>query len=138
MEKEIGGEGNGGVIYPELHSGRDAIVGIALFLTHLAKSLKKCSELRSMYPNYYISKNKIEFKPEIDPDVVLSRLKDSYIARNIDVNTVDGIKIEFENEWVHLRKSNTETVIRIYCESTSQDSAEELAQKFVKEILALI
>src|SRR5664280_585628 len=108
----IGGEGNGGVIYPELHYGRDALVGIALFLTHLAKSGKRCSVLRDQYPNYFISKNKIQLSPAMDVDLILERIAAKY--RNQPVNTIDGVKIEFENEWVHLRKSNTEAIIRIY------------------------
>ncbi|MEQ8925234.1 MAG: phosphoglucosamine mutase, partial [Fulvivirga sp.] len=114
----IGGEGNGGIIYPELHYGRDALVGIALFLTHLAKFGKSCSRLRGTYPNYHISKNKIELTPEVDVDRILVEMKNQYSKNKI--NDIDGVKIEFENEWVHLRKSNTEPIIRIYCESESE------------------
>ncbi len=128
----IGGEGNGGVIYPEFHYGRDALVGIALFLTHLAKSGKKCSELRATYPDYVISKNKIELSPGIDVDKILALMKDKY--KHQPVNDIDGVKIEFENEWVHLRKSNTEPVIRIYSESNTMKSATALAQKIINEI----
>jgi len=128
----IGGEGNGGVIYPELHYGRDALVGIALFLTQLAKSGKSCSELRGEYPEYYISKNKIELTPEIDVDAILSTMKENYSHEN--VNDIDGVKIDFAEEWVHLRKSNTEPIIRIYSESKSEEKAQLLAQKIINEI----
>jgi len=128
----IGGEGNGGIIYPELHYGRDALVGIALFLTHLAKYGKSCSMLRSTYPNYYISKNKIELQPDLDLDSVLASIKEKY--KNYPCNTIDGIKIEFDNEWVHLRKSNTEPIIRIIAESDHQTTADNLAKKIMKDI----
>jgi len=128
----IGGEGNGGIIYPELHYGRDALVGIALFLTHLAKFGQPVSRLRASYPNYYISKNKIDLSPEIDVDKVLSTIAEKY--KNQPVNTIDGVKIEFDKEWVHLRKSNTEPIIRIYAESESQATAEHLAQKIISDI----
>lgn len=133
----IGGEGNGGIIYPESHYGRDALVGIALFLSHLARFGKSASALRRLYPNYYISKNKIELTPNIDVDVVLERIKARY-AKN-PINTIDGVKIEFDREWVHLRKSNTEPIIRIYSESDTLSTAEYLAQKIIsdiKEVLA--
>ncbi|WP_416867611.1 MAG: phosphoglucosamine mutase [Imperialibacter sp.] len=132
----IGGEGNGGVILPELHYGRDALVGIALFLTHLAKFGKSVSMLRSKYPNYHISKNKIELSPEMDVDLVLHEIKDKYQRQPI--NTVDGVKIEFDKEWVHLRKSNTEPIIRIYSESESQATAEHLAHKIMMDIKEII
>lgn len=132
----IGGEGNGGVIYPELHYGRDALVGIALYLTYLAKSGKKCSELRSTYPQYVISKNKIALTPEINVDEVLEKMEAKYA--HLPVNTVDGVKIEFETEWVHLRKSNTEPIIRIYSESRTESKANELAQKIIEEIKQII
>jgi len=125
----IGGEGNGGIIYSNLHYGRDALVGIALFLTHLAKSKKKCSVLRRGYPDYFISKNKIELSPQINIDEIFLRIKEKY--KNCPVNTVDGIKIEFEKEWVHIRKSNTEPIIRIYAESYSEEEANELCKKFM-------
>lgn len=128
----IGGEGNGGVIYPELHYGRDALVGIALFLTHLARSGKKCSELRQTYPDYFISKNKIELTPDVDVDQVLDKIKQLY--PNEEISTIDGVKIDFESEWVHLRKSNTEPIIRIYAESDSIEKANRLAEKLIKEI----
>jgi len=132
----IGGEGNGGIIYPELHYGRDALVGIALFLTHLAKSGKSCSKLRYEYPNYFISKNKIELTPEINVDEVLERIKDKY--KKYPINTVDGVKIEFDNEWVHLRRSNTEPIIRIYAESANEVTADTLARKIITDIKEVI
>lgn len=132
----IGGEGNGGVIYPKLHYGRDALVGIALFLTHLAKFDKPISFLRGQYPNYYISKNKIELTPEVDVDRVLEAIEEKY--KNNPINTIDGIKIEFENEWVHLRKSNTEPIIRIYSESGTLATAEYLANKIISDIKELV
>lgn len=127
----IGGEGNGGVILPELHFGRDALVGIALFLTHLAKSGKKCSELRNQYPSYFISKNKIELKPDLNPDRVLEHLKEKFAKEKI--NTTDGLRIDFADGWVHMRKSNTEPIIRIYAEAKSAEKANELAQMVIKE-----
>ena len=131
----IGGEGNGGVIYPELHYGRDALVGVALFLTLLAKKNCIMSELRKTYPNYIISKNKIELTPDIDVDNVLKSMAEKY--KNQPVNTIDGVKIEFGNEWVHLRKSNTEPIIRIYSESQTEEKANELAQKIINDIKSL-
>ncbi|HRH12363.1 MAG TPA: phosphoglucosamine mutase [Bacteroidia bacterium] len=132
----IGGEGNGGIILPELHYGRDALVGIAIFLTHLAKFGKPVSVLRSSYPSYYISKNKIELTPEINVDKVLEQVKQKY--KNQPINTVDGVKIEFDKEWVHLRKSNTEPIIRIYSESQTQSTAESLAKKIISDIKEII
>ena len=132
----IGGEGNGGVIVPGLHYGRDALAGLAIFLTHLAKFGKSASMLRATYPNYYISKNKIELTPEIDVDGVLADIKEKYSANPI--NTIDGIKIEFDNEWVQLRKSNTEPIIRIFAESESQNTAEHLANKLISDIKEII
>lgn len=128
----IGGEGNGGIIYPESHYGRDSLVGVALFLSHLATSKMSCKELRDSYPNYFMSKNKIELTPQINVDTILKTISLTY--KNEDVITIDGVKINFETEWVHLRKSNTEPIIRIYTESTSQNSADELAQRFITEI----
>ncbi len=129
----IGGEGNGGIIYPASHYGRDALVGIALFLTHFAKSdFDSCSELRASYPDYYISKNKIQLTPEIDVDDILIKMKEKYSHE--DVNDIDGVKINFAEEWVHLRKSNTEPIIRVYSESKSMDSADALANKIIEEI----
>ncbi|MEZ5082956.1 MAG: phosphoglucosamine mutase, partial [Bacteroidales bacterium] len=128
----IGGEGNGGIIYPELHYGRDSLVGIALFLTHLAKSGKTCSELRAGYPSYFMSKNKIELSPAIDVDHILELMAKKYSSEKL--NTIDGVKIDFENEWVHLRKSNTEPIIRIYTESTTAESAQKIAFQIMDEI----
>jgi len=134
----IGGEGNGGVIFPELHYGRDALMGIALFLTNLAKSKMTASELRKTYPNYFISKNKIELTPQINVDDVLEKVKNKYAQEK--VNTADGVKIDFEKEkeWVHLRKSNTEPIIRIYAESQNEKKADELAKKIIREIQDVI
>ncbi|MDB5089240.1 MAG: phosphomannomutase [Mucilaginibacter sp.] len=134
----IGGEGNGGVIYPELHYGRDALVGIALFLTHLAKYGKSVSNLRSTYPGYFISKNKITLTPEMDIDALLLKVEEKYSKQ--PYSTIDGLKIEFDKEWVHLRKSNTEPIIRIYSEGNSETVANNLANKIIadiKEILKL-
>lgn len=129
----IGGEGNGGIIYPASHYGRDALVGIALFLTHFAKSgFDTCSALRASYPNYYISKNKIQLTPEIDVDDILVKMAAKYAHE--EVNAVDGVKINFAEEWVHLRKSNTEPIIRIYSESKSMAAADALANKIIEEI----
>ncbi|MFI5142034.1 MAG: phosphoglucosamine mutase, partial [Bacteroidia bacterium] len=132
----IGGEGNGGIILPELHYGRDALVGIALFLSHLAKFGKTTSLLRSTYPDYHISKNKIELTPEIDVDFILEKIKAKY--KKQPINAVDGVKIEFDKEWVHLRKSNTEPIIRIYSESASMSTAENLAKKIIQDIKEVI
>jgi phosphomannomutase len=132
----IGGEGNGGVIYPELHYGRDALVGIALFLTHLAKTGLTCSQLKATYPQYTISKNKITLSPGMDTDLILQKVQEKY--KDQPNSTIDGVKIEFGNEWVHLRKSNTEPIIRIYAESVSAAKAEELADRIIKDIKALI
>lgn len=134
----IGGEGNGGVIYPESHYGRDALVGIGLFLTHLAKFGKSISLLRSSYPNYHISKNKITLTAEMDIDALLLQVQEKYKAQ--PHSTIDGLKIEFDNEWVHLRRSNTEPIIRIYSEAQNETVAENLASKIIadiKEILKL-
>ena len=131
----IGGEGNGGVIYPELHYGRDALVGIALFLTYLAKSEMKCSELRATYPEYFISKNKIQLTPKIDVDNILKKVEEKY--KNENLLTIDGVKIDFADAWVHLRKSNTEPIIRIYSESNTMQNADKIANEiidFVKSI----
>jgi phosphomannomutase len=134
----IGGEGNGGIIIPDFHYGRDALIGIALFLTHLAKSKKKASELRASYPAYFISKNKIELTPQIDVDKVLEQVKSRYSME--EINTADGVKIDFEKtkEWVHLRKSNTEPIIRIYAESKDEQSATRLATKIIGDIQQII
>ncbi|HEY0898238.1 MAG TPA: phosphoglucosamine mutase [Sphingobacteriaceae bacterium] len=132
----IGGEGNGGVIYPELHYGRDALAGIALFLTHLAKKGGSISALRNSYPNYHISKNKITLTPEMDIDHLLKKVEEKYSRE--DLNTIDGLKIDFANEWVHLRRSNTEPIIRIYSEGSSETVAENLAQKIITDIKEIL
>lgn len=132
----IGGEGNGGIIYPASHYGRDSLVGVALFLSHLAKEKVSCKALRDSYPSYFMSKNKIQLTPQIDVDQILETMTAKY--SNEDVNTIDGVKIDFENEWIHLRKSNTEPIIRIYTESNSQDNADALAARFIQEIKEVI
>ena len=134
----IGGEGNGGIILPALHYGRDALVGIALFLTHLAKADTTMTRLRASYPSYFISKNKIELTPDIDTDQVLTQMEQRYAKHQI--NTIDGVKIEFdqEKEWVHLRKSNTEPIIRIYAESDSNATADHLANKIIGDIKEIL
>lgn len=132
----IGGEGNGGVIYPELHYGRDALAGIALFLTHLAKYGKSISVLRSSYPGYHISKNKITLTPEMDIDGLLLQVQERY--RSQPHTTIDGLKIEFDKEWVHLRKSNTEPIIRIYSEASTETVAENLAAKIIADIREIL
>jgi phosphomannomutase len=132
----IGGEGNGGIIYPESHYGRDALVGIALFLSHLAEKKCSVSALRDSYPKYIISKNKIELTPAINVDQLLEKMISAYSTNEID--TTDGVKIYFDKEWVHLRKSNTEPIIRIYSESQNKEKAEELAQNIISQIKSLI
>ena len=132
----IGGEGNGGIIYPASHYGRDSLVGIALFLSLLAKSGMNCSELRKTYPDYFISKNKIELTPGIDVDGILLKMKEKY--KHEQVTDIDGVKIDFADRWVHLRKSNTEPIIRIYAEAPSMTEAEELAQAIIQDIKSLI
>lgn len=132
----IGGEGNGGVIYPASHYGRDSLVGIALFLTLLAEKKMTCSELRATYPNYFMSKNKIELTPEIDVDAILVKMKEKYAKEQ--VNDIDGVKIDFADSWVHLRKSNTEPIIRIYSEAKSSEEADGLAKKIIEDIKSLI
>lgn len=132
----IGGEGNGGVIYPELHYGRDALVGIALFLTHLAKFGKSISVLRASYPAYFISKNKITLTPEMDIDNLLLKVEEKY--KNQPHSTIDGLKIEFDKQWVHLRRSNTEPIIRIYSEGSSETVAENLANKIIADIKEIL
>jgi phosphomannomutase len=132
----IGGEGNGGVIYPESHYGRDSLVGIALFLTLLAEKKMKCSELRATYPDYFISKNKIQLTPEIDVDDILVKMKAKY--SNEQVNDIDGVKIDFPKSWVHLRKSNTEPIIRIYSEAGTMTEADELSQQIIGDIKEII
>lgn len=132
----IGGEGNGGIIYPESHYGRDALVGIALFLTHLAKFGKSISLLRSSYPAYYISKNKITLTPEMDIDALLIKVQEKYKSEK--TSTIDGLKIDFANEWVHLRRSNTEPIIRIYSEAENETVAENLANKIISDIKEIL
>lgn len=132
----IGGEGNGGIIYPELHYGRDALVGIALFLTHLAKFGKSISVLRSTYPEYHISKNKITLTPEMDIDALLIKVQEKY--KDQPNSTIDGLKIEFDKEWVHLRRSNTEPIIRIYSEAGTETVAENLAAKIISDIKEIL
>jgi len=131
----IGGEGNGGIIYPESHYGRDSLVGVALFLTHLANKKISVSALRASYPEYYMSKNKIELTPQIDVDAILVAMTEKY--KNEDITTIDGVKIDFATEWVHLRKSNTEPIIRIYTEAPSQEKADVLALRIIDEIKAI-
>lgn len=132
----IGGEGNGGIIYPELHYGRDSLVGVALFLTHLAKENKTVSELRAGYPAYFMGKKKLELTPDIDVDALLTKVKKYY--QNEKISTVDGVKIDFEKNWVHLRKSNTEPIIRIYTEAFSQEEADELGDQMIIKIRELL
>lgn len=132
----IGGEGNGGIIYPEIHYGRDALVGVALFLTHLANLDMTVAELRASYPQYYMSKNKIELTPQIDVEAILVAMTEKY--KNEQISTIDGVKIDFPENWVHLRKSNTEPIIRIYTEAKTQKEADDLAQRIIEEIKELI
>lgn len=133
---KIGGEGNGGIIYPELHYGRDSLVGIALFLSHLAEKDMKVSELRASYPAYFMGKMKIELTPEIDVDNLLDQIQEKY--KNEEISTVDGVKIDFENEWVHLRKSNTEPIIRIYTEASTQEKSDALGHRFIDEMKSML
>jgi phosphomannomutase len=130
----IGGEGNGGIIYPESHYGRDALVGVALFLSLLADKRMRVSELRKTYPNYFMSKKKIQLTPELDVDGILKAMESKY--KNEQITTIDGVKIDFPESWVHLRKSNTEPIIRIYTEAKSQEEANQLADRFISEIEA--
>ena len=132
----IGGEGNGGVIYPEMHYGRDALIGVALFLTQLAERKISAKTLRDSYPNYFISKNKIQLTPEIDVDAILTTLEEKY--KNEQITTIDGLKIDFQEGWVHLRKSNTEPIIRIYAESEGEEKANKFANDMINEIKELI
>jgi len=128
----IGGEGNGGVIFPESHYGRDALVGIGLFLTYLAKKGIKTSEMRASFPSYVISKNKIELSADLNVDLILSTVAEKY--KNQQVNTIDGVKIDFPDRWIHLRKSNTEPIIRIYAEAPNEEEANTLAQQIIQVI----
>ena len=131
----IGGEGNGGIIYPDLHYGRDSLVGVGLFLTHLAEKQVKVSELRQSYPSYFMSKKKIELTPELDVDAILKQIEQQYASE--EISTVDGVKIDFPEHWVHLRKSNTEPIIRIYTEAGSQQKADAVAEAMIQEIGAI-
>ena len=131
----IGGEGNGGVIYPECHYGRDALVGIALFLTYLARKQMKVSELRATYPPYFIAKNRIDLTPETDVDAILAKVKEIY--KDEEINDIDGVKIDFPDKWVHLRKSNTEPIIRVYSEAATMDAANEIGQKIMDVVYSL-
>ncbi len=131
----IGGEGNGGIIYPELHYGRDSLVGVALFLSLLAEKNIACTKLKEGYPAYFMSKNKVQLTPEIDVDKVLIEIENRY--KSEEINTVDGVKIDFEDKWVHMRKSNTEPIIRIYTEAQTQKYADEIAKNFLNELASI-
>ena len=135
VDAVIGGEGNGGVIYPECHYGRDALVGIALFLSHLAHEGKKVSELRSSYPSYFIAKNRIDLTPGTDVDAILEKLKSQYQGE--EINDIDGVKIDFPDKWVHLRKSNTEPIIRVYSEASSMEVADEIGKNVMQVVYSL-
>jgi phosphomannomutase len=132
----IGGEGNGGIIYPELHYGRDSLVGLALFLSLLSQKQISVSELRKTYPDYFMAKEKIQLTPEIDVDDILEKVEDLY--KNEKLTTIDGVKIDFEESWVHLRKSNTEPIIRVYTEAKSQNKADDLAKEMIQKIESLV
>ena len=136
VEAIIGGEGNGGIIYPELHCGRAALVGVALFLSLLAERGGSVQQLRESYPAYFMSKNKIQLTEQINPDQILKAMEQKYAYEQ--TTTIDGLKIDFTDSWVHLRKSNTEPIIRIYTEAKSQKEADALAQRFIEEMRALI
>ena len=131
----IGGEGNGGIIVPDLHYGRDALIGIALFLSHLAKAETTCSALRASYPAYFMSKKKMDLNANLSLSTIFDQLKTTFAA--YPMNDVDGLKIDFDNEWVHLRSSNTEPIMRIYTEAKSQDAADQLADKIIQLILKI-
>lgn len=135
VNAKIGGEGNGGIIYPELHYGRDSLVGIALFLSHLAEKGGSLSEMRAAYPAYFMGKKKIELTPEINVDGLLKQMKEKYAHE--EISSIDGVKIDFDEAWVHLRKSNTEPIIRIYTEAHSQKEADDLADQFIEELKAM-
>ena len=132
----IGGEGNGGVIYPAIHYGRDALVGIALLLSHIAHEGKKLSELRATYPSYFMAKNRIDLKPDTDVPSILAKVKD--IFKKEEINDIDGVKIDFADSWVHLRSSNTEPIIRVYSEASSPEKAEAIGQKVMTIVMELI
>jgi phosphomannomutase len=131
----IGGEGNGGIIVPDLHYGRDALIGIALFLSHLAKAATTCSSLRASYPAYFMSKKKMDLNASLSLSTIFDQLKKEFAS--YPMNDIDGLKIDFENEWVHLRSSNTEPIMRIYTEAKSQDAADQLADKIIELILKI-
>ena len=131
----IGGEGNGGIIVPDLHYGRDALIGIALFLSHLAKAETTCSALRASYPAYSMSKKKMDLNANLSLSTIFDQLKKAFAA--YPMNDIDGLKIDFENEWVHLRSSNTEPIMRIYTEAKSQEAADQLADKIIQLILKI-
>lgn len=131
----IGGEGNGGVIYPDSHYGRDALVGIVLFLSSLAQKGLKASELRKTYPEYFIAKNRIDLTPETDVDAILAKVKELYgNEKDVQVTDIDGVKLDFPTAWVHLRKSNTEPIIRVYSEASSMDEADALGKKLMQVV----
>ncbi len=132
----IGGEGNGGVIYPASHYGRDALVGIALFLSHLAHEGKKASELRASYPPYFIAKNRIDLTPSTDVDMILAKVKEMY--KEEEINDVDGVKIDFADKWVHLRKSNTEPIIRVYSEASTMEAADALGKEIMDVVYSMV
>ena len=135
----IGGEGNGGVIYPAIHYGRDALVGIALFLSHLAHEGKKVSELRATYPSYFMAKNRIDLRPDTDIDAILNKVKAMYAGQSeVNVNDIDGVKIDFTDKWVHLRRSNTEPIIRVYSEAHTLQEAEEIGQQIVDMVQEML
>ena len=134
----IGGEGNGGVIYPESHYGRDALVGIALFLSLLAEKQMKVSELRKTYPEYSIAKNRIDLTPDTDVDAILRQVKEKYSALpDVTVNDIDGVKLDFPDKWVHLRKSNTEPIIRVYSEAHTMQEANEIGKQIMDIVLSM-
>lgn len=134
----IGGEGNGGVIYPESHYGRDALVGIVLFLSSLAQKKLSCSELRKQYPNYYIAKNRIDLTPDTDMDKILQQVKTHYSnEEGVSVSDIDGVKLDFPTKWVHLRKSNTEPIMRVYSEASTLEEAENLGNELMEFVLNL-
>ena len=139
VDAVIGGEGNGGVIYPAIHYGRDALVGIALFLSHLAHEGKKVSELRATYPSYFMAKNRIDLRPDTDIDAILNKVKSMYAGQTeVNVNDIDGVKIDFTDKWVHLRRSNTEPIIRVYSEAHTLVEAEEIGQQIVNMVQEML
>ena len=135
----IGGEGNGGVIYPESHYGRDALVGIALFLSSQAQKGCKASELRASFPNYFIAKNRIDLQPTTDVDAILAKMKAKYSSeKDVQVTDIDGVKLDFPTKWVHMRKSNTEPIIRVYSEASTMEEADALGKQMMDEILRMV